>query len=228
MIESQPGYAQCTYGSSECFFDVVDIHFDETFTAIPNKDYVFVGWKKRHRGFCGGSSEPCRLFTSGFEGHDVLMSFLESDEEVFYLEAEFMHKDDVGAETIKITGTWNYAEQWEADDNPSRVCTSTGQFVHEVIEGEGLYIDLQPGSVRVSQLSDSGCDYATKTRTGGGYIASYSTDDTVTARQISSVQNQSGVTYWAVIQSSDKYTLFFDFERDGKLIHGSVEYTRVK
>lgn len=76
----------------ECSVDVVDVFFDETFQAIPAEGHVFVHWRKRHRGFCGGSKEVCRLFTSGFEGNDSLEQILAS-EEVFYLEPVFIAPD---------------------------------------------------------------------------------------------------------------------------------------
>lgn len=78
---------------STCPVDVVDLFFDENYIAIPNEGYYFSGWKTRDNNLCGGSREPCHLYTSDFSGNDVLMAFLESDE-VFYLEPIFKKASD--------------------------------------------------------------------------------------------------------------------------------------
>lgn len=87
-VTSTSGLYDCGSGQT-CEIDVSDLSFDETFTAVPNEGFTFSGWKRRQRGFCGGSSEPCRLFTEPFEGNDVLMGFLSNPNEIFYLEPVF-------------------------------------------------------------------------------------------------------------------------------------------
>ena len=72
-----------------CSVDVTDIYFDETFVAEPDEGFVFAGWQKKSRGLCGGNTTPCRLFTSGFAGNEILMPFLENPDEVFYLQPTF-------------------------------------------------------------------------------------------------------------------------------------------
>lgn len=78
----------CDAGET-CTVYVSDIYFDETFVAEPAEGFVFEGWKKKHRSFCGGSDAPCRLFTSGIEGNEALTTVLENPNEVFYLEPIF-------------------------------------------------------------------------------------------------------------------------------------------
>ena len=78
----------CEAGET-CTVYVNDIYFDETFVAEPAEGFVFAGWRKMHRGFCGGNEAPCQLVTAGFEGSDFLMALLENPEEVFYLEPVF-------------------------------------------------------------------------------------------------------------------------------------------
>ena len=90
LVTTQSGAFSCQTGKI-CSIDVVDIFFDETFIATPSDGYVFKSWKKRDRGFCGGNSKPCHLFTSGFTGNDALMEFLETSE-VFYLQPVFEKK----------------------------------------------------------------------------------------------------------------------------------------
>lgn len=89
-VSSESGAYNCKSGKT-CNIDVVDIFFDETFTATPSKGYKFKSWKRwsgKKKGFCGGNSKPCRLSTSGFDAFPVLMSVLESDD-VFYLKPLF-------------------------------------------------------------------------------------------------------------------------------------------
>ena len=85
-IRSESGAIECV-GPATCTVEVNDLFFDETFIVETDPDVFFAGWRRRDRGFCGGQADPCRLFTSGFTGNDVLLGFLESDE-TFFLEAE--------------------------------------------------------------------------------------------------------------------------------------------
>ena len=62
--------------------------FDETFVAEPDSGYVFTGWKKRPKGLCGGTSVPCRIFTTVFAGNPFLLALLDGTTE-YYVEAQF-------------------------------------------------------------------------------------------------------------------------------------------
>jgi hypothetical protein len=72
-----------------CIIEVTDQFFDQNFVAEPAEGYKFVHWKKRHRSFCGGNEESCHLYTTTFNDHEGLVSFLNSPDEVFYLEPVF-------------------------------------------------------------------------------------------------------------------------------------------
>jgi Raf kinase inhibitor-like YbhB/YbcL family protein len=73
-----------------CSIDVSNTLFDEVFVAESNTAGVsYVEWVRRSRGLCGGSSEPCHLFTSGFGGNAALMALLGNEEEIFYLDPVF-------------------------------------------------------------------------------------------------------------------------------------------
>ena len=76
---------------STCQVDVIDFYFDETFTARPSAGYKFKQWKKGYRRFCGGKNQPCRLAITPFTGEwiAVIQPFLESADEVFYLQPVF-------------------------------------------------------------------------------------------------------------------------------------------
>ncbi len=100
-ITTDSGSYSCSESSS-CVVDVSDTNFDETFNAIPAEGYEFTGWKKQHRGFCGGSQKPCALPTSGFVGNTALLNFLSSDEE-FFLEPVFVPYDSDGVEALLQT-----------------------------------------------------------------------------------------------------------------------------
>lgn len=84
--------------------NVSTTEFDETFVAQPQNGSVFIGWRARNRGFCGGNLDECRLFTSGFVGNDTLLGFLDSDE-VFFLEAVF--QDDAGSGVGNASSCFN-------------------------------------------------------------------------------------------------------------------------
>ena len=88
-VTTNSGSYDCETGAV-CEIDVVDLFFDETFRGEPATGYRFDSWLKRQRGLCGGSDGSCRLFTSGFEGNDILMGFLERQEEVFFLVPQFV------------------------------------------------------------------------------------------------------------------------------------------
>ncbi|MEM6606739.1 MAG: hypothetical protein AAF671_13325, partial [Pseudomonadota bacterium] len=85
-VRSESGAFSCV-GPNTCTIEVNDLFFDETFSVETTNGNVFTGWTRRNRGLCGGRADPCRLFTSGFEGNEILLGFLESDE-TFFLEAE--------------------------------------------------------------------------------------------------------------------------------------------
>ena len=78
----------CSTGDT-CDVEVVDVHFDETFVAVPDVGFRFDRWKSIERGLCGGSSEVCRLRTAGFDEEEALLRFLESPDEIFFLEPVF-------------------------------------------------------------------------------------------------------------------------------------------
>jgi hypothetical protein len=103
-VTTQSGAYSCAAGKT-CNIDVLDIYFDQTFVAKPATGYQFKSWKKANRRFCGGSSKSCRLFTSGFSGNDLLMSFLATNE-VFYLQPEFEKIANVtsNAGTLYVSG----------------------------------------------------------------------------------------------------------------------------
>ena len=67
-----------------CRLSVVDVHFNEGFTAVAHEGYMFTHWERRPGAFCGGQSRHCRLSTAGFADSDELMHVLESDAS-FYL-----------------------------------------------------------------------------------------------------------------------------------------------
>jgi len=97
-VTTESGNHTCEAGET-CEVSVTDIFFDETFVATPHEGMKFTGWEKRNRGFCGGNMDACRLFTSGFEGNDTFMSFLDDDTQTFYLNPTFAEDDGVGAAT---------------------------------------------------------------------------------------------------------------------------------
>lgn len=108
-VTTLSGDFECMAGET-CTVDVRDLEFDETFVARPDKNKIFLHWKKRPRGFFGGSQNPkARLFTSGFKDNAPLMSVLESDD-VFFLEPVFV---DTGPESM---WTYHNRQLWTGED----------------------------------------------------------------------------------------------------------------
>ena len=83
------GTYQCEQGQT-CDVDVVDFFFAETFLAEPMEGYYLRYWDGGDRRFCGKNPTPsCHFDISGFRGYGVLESYLESDDEIFYLQPRF-------------------------------------------------------------------------------------------------------------------------------------------
>ncbi len=102
-VSSASGAYDCPE-DSVCVIEVVDLFFDETFTAVPADGYVFTAWKKRERGFYGAKTNPSvRLYTTGLT---FLEDFLEQDE-VYYLEPTFRKISGPSSDlfTIDASGT---------------------------------------------------------------------------------------------------------------------------
>ncbi len=103
-VVNQDATWACEAGET-CSVDVVDIHFDQTYTAEPAEGMKFAGWERIHRSFCGGKMEPCHLYTSAFEANENLMAFLDKPEEVFHLNPTFVEDDGSGGEGEPICET---------------------------------------------------------------------------------------------------------------------------
>jgi len=87
-VVSVNGGFECSSGQS-CEIEVKSTDFEAAYVAIPDEGHRFSGWRKKDRGIFGGSENPeVRISTAQFEGNEVLMSFLSSDE-IFYLEPSF-------------------------------------------------------------------------------------------------------------------------------------------
>lgn len=85
-VFSKSGLNDCSAGET-CIIDVIDIYFDDTFTATPHSGYEFAGWKNTQKSFCGGETGSCHLFTKDFWSSPKLLAELETDT-VYHLEPE--------------------------------------------------------------------------------------------------------------------------------------------
>jgi hypothetical protein len=89
----------CSAGQT-CSENVADIFFNETFVAQPATDFVFTGWKRKARSFCGGSLAPCNIDSSHAADNAPLTALLNNPNEIFYLEPSFQ---STGFKTL-VTG----------------------------------------------------------------------------------------------------------------------------
>lgn len=108
-----------------CEIDVVDLTFDETFTARTSngESLKFDHWKAGDQHLCGNTKLPCHLSTADFEGSDFLMNVLRSDE-VFVLEPVFTSPYDKSLPQITMKGEWNYVQRWGG-------CKASGRIEHK-------------------------------------------------------------------------------------------------
>ena len=88
VVSTASGAYTCE-GVAVCSISVSDVFFDEAFVAEPATGFEFIGWEQRGRGLCGGSSDECRLTTTGFTESEALLSFLDDPDETFYLKPRF-------------------------------------------------------------------------------------------------------------------------------------------
>jgi hypothetical protein len=107
-VASESGTYNCE-PAKPCNINIVDIFFDETFTANPANGYEFHSWKTQRRALCAGTSNPCKLSTTSFAQYPALMALLESDE-VFNLTPVFVKRTDIlrsfeEGDRIKYTGS---------------------------------------------------------------------------------------------------------------------------
>lgn len=131
---------------TRCTLDVYDIHFTDSFSAVPNPGYEFVGWKKRDKGLCGGNVGPCELSTGDMAGNDALLSVLESDEE-FYLEPVFRAIPISAQHLVLYGGT--YQNEFLGcltcgKQDPESVCNAYGNYgssyaTYSIWNGHGNY-----------------------------------------------------------------------------------------
>lgn len=60
QVTSASGNYNCDEAST-CQADIVDGNFEETFTALPNAGYRFVGWSQTQSNVCEGVEGSCKL-----------------------------------------------------------------------------------------------------------------------------------------------------------------------
>ena len=101
-VITESGNYACQSGNT-CEVDVVDIFFEETFVARPDKDHVFSHWLKKKRSFCGDSKKRCELSTKWMDDYPAVLEILRTDQE-FYLVPVFEYVPKIKAEDIAIEG----------------------------------------------------------------------------------------------------------------------------
>ncbi len=59
-IESRTGDNDCPAGQT-CEIDIPGVPFSDTFTAVPDPGYIFLGWKPGYAFLCHNKTTPCEL-----------------------------------------------------------------------------------------------------------------------------------------------------------------------
>lgn len=101
-VASSSGTNDCEAGET-CIIDVVDLFFDDTFSAEPADGWHFTVWQKTDRGLCGGKEGSCRLYTSDLEGNAPLRAFLDKPDEQFFLVPTFNEGAGPSADNCEYT-----------------------------------------------------------------------------------------------------------------------------
>ncbi len=77
-VVSESGAYSCP-SQQTCTIDLVDVFFDETFVALPEPGYTFMGWSKAKSALCVETLEPCNVTTTLLAGFPELMPLLDSE-----------------------------------------------------------------------------------------------------------------------------------------------------
>lgn len=83
-VKSSSGLHDCMEGQA-CVVDVSDPGFSETFTALPNKGWEFVGWAKGRLNLCANEREACQVTLRDQIKERFIPFILGSDATVYLL-----------------------------------------------------------------------------------------------------------------------------------------------
>ena len=185
QVLTESGNYDC-YAGQTCSINVEDTNFDEKFTAIPDDDHHFVGWRDSSGQLCGPfNTKTCALSTKYFVGNDALLSILKSDD-VFHLEPVFIQKQRgtqffrqiEDGQKIQFKGTtFSAFEDEEAQVVPmsfTQLYRRTGNFVlgRELIEssviGKGIGNSETSTSTVLLWQEETGSIYAVLLDNGYG------------------------------------------------------------
>ena len=132
-VTTESGNYNCGAGQ-QCEVVIDSTEFDESFRAVADAGYRFIGWKKANRHFCGGNNADCNLVTSAFGGNPTLMSFLngENANQTFYLVPEFEELEVGGAawlhQQTNCDGFSGYLDSMDEGPNAPEFGVLDGEF----------------------------------------------------------------------------------------------------
>jgi hypothetical protein len=87
-VESKSGAFYCSW-ISVCNIEINNTSFEETFRAVPEPGFVFVGWNERPQGSYANSIDDAYITTALYGESQALLDILASDA-VYYLEPRFL------------------------------------------------------------------------------------------------------------------------------------------
>jgi hypothetical protein len=156
-VVTRSGSFRCLAGQT-CLIDVYDLYFSQDFVAKPDSGYTFDKWKKTYRGFCGGKSKSCNLYTSELDDYPALMAFLESDD-TFYLEPVFRKS----TAAVRITRTYSLAS------NSTVVYCSNGNSITLPADNQDIQV-TQVGNVLKFESMEARSEAYIDSTTEFGYL----------------------------------------------------------
>jgi hypothetical protein len=198
-VTTESGGYDCAEGDV-CTIDVVDIFFDEKFTAVPKSCYGFKSWVQYDSvfSFCGNSNGACLLNTKLFGSFEALMAILESDQ-MFFLQPEFEAETGCLEEAVESTfaGDDSFRQDLRSEFNN---CIVDGLFRNTF----SLVSNGETGELRLNyQVGGSAIH-------GNCSVTGYSDSETMQF----AIDKESG-TFSTVFRATSSVTSFVGQFRDG-------------
>ena len=200
-VTSESGAFECAEGDV-CTIDVVDVFFDEKFTAVPKSCYSFDSWVGQESGFScwSGSSDSWSLNTRICGPFEALMSILESDQ-TFFLQPAI--EVDSGCLESASNGTYegqdSFREELRSGFNN---CIVDGLFSNELT----VYSDGETGRISIVYQSGGSVIF------GDCNVSNLAASETMEF----TIEQESG-TFSAGFRTPSAVTSFTGQFRDGKV-----------
>ncbi len=147
-VVSRTGSYNCAAGQT-CVITINGTVFSDTFTAVPDPGYRFVGWKKQNGYLCGGNKTPCAL-------ENVPANFTALDANTF-LEPIFEKIDLLKLLPAATRGVFQIDPKAPGAMNTSVTSTAWGAGPLQILQQYSAGMDIAANAQRVvlAQLANA-------------------------------------------------------------------------